>query len=135
MIMLLMPLQRKEIIPESHILKIIQGKDSCKACQKDNIFPKILKENIDICSIIKTNDVCRCIENGTFPDNLKNADITPTFKKDDRLIKANYRPISILPTLSKIYEKIIHMQMYKFFNKIFSKNLCGFRKGHSTQHC
>ena len=82
-------------IPESYILKIIQGIDSSKTYQKDNIPPKLPKKNIDICSIILTNidicsiiltnDVCRCIENGTFTDNLKNADIIPTFKKDDRL--------------------------------------------------
>ena len=106
-------------IPESHILKIIQGIDSSNTYQKDNIPPKLLKGNMDICSIIQTNDVCRCIENGTFPDNLKNADITPTFKKDDHLIKVNYIPISILPTLSKIYEITIQMQMYEIFKNIY----------------
>ena len=79
-----------------------------------------------------TSDINRCIVNGTFPNNLKNADITPTFNKNDRLLKSNYRPVSILPTLSKIYEKILYKQI---FNTIFSKYLCGFRKGHSTQHC
>ena len=63
------------------------------------------------------------------------ADITPIFKKDDRLLKINYRPVSILPTLSKIYEKILYMQIYEFFNNIFSKYLCGFRKCHITRHC
>ena len=57
------------------------------------------------------------------------------FKKHDRSQKSNYRPISILPTLSKIYEKLFFTQIYRFFNGIFSKYLCGFRKGHSTQHC
>ena len=81
------------------------------------------------------SDVNRCIEKGIFPKNLKNADITPTFKKGDRLLKSNYRPISILPTLSKIYERILYQQMYIHFDNVFSKYLCGFRKGHSTQHC
>ena len=48
--------------------------------------------------------------------------------------KTKYRPISILPTLSKVYEKILYHQIYKYFNNIFSKYLCGFRKGHRTQH-
>ena len=82
----------------------------------------------------KNTDISRCIKNGTFPNNLKNADITPTFKKEDRLSKINYRPISILPTFSKIYEKIFYTQIYDYFNSIFSTYLCGFRKG-STQHC
>ena len=49
--------------------------------------------------------------------------------------KGNYRPVSILPTLPKIYEKILYQQIYEYFNSIFSKYLSGFRKGHSTQHC
>ena len=102
---------------------------------KDNIPPKILKNNKDICSIILTNDIDRCMAKGEFPKSLKNADITPIFKKDNRLSKTNYRPISILPTISKIYEKILYIQIYEYFNNIFSKYLCGFRKGHSTQHC
>ena len=77
----------------------------------------------------------QCIDKGIFPGNLKHADITPTYKKGDRLEKSNYRPISILPTLSKIYEKVLYQQIYEYFNGIFSKYLCGFREGHSTQHC
>ena len=65
---------------------------------------------------------------------MKYADIIPTFKKNERLHKTNYRPISILPTLSKVYEKLLFHQTYKYFNNIFSKYLCGFRKGQSTQH-
>ena len=42
---------------------------------------------------------------------------------------------SQLPTLSKVYEKIFHSQIYEYFNGIFSQYLCGFRRGHSTQHC
>ena len=109
--------------------------DTSKAYQKDNIPPKLLKDNNDICSIVLSSDINRCIHNGNFPNNLKNADITPTFKKGDRLSKRNYRPVSILPTLSKVYEKILYRQIYEYCNRIFSKYLRGFRKHHSTQHC
>ena len=57
------------------------------------------------------SDVNKCLKNGIFPDHLKYAYITPIFKKDERLDKTNYRPISILPTLSKIYEKVIYHQI------------------------
>ena len=53
--------------------------DSSNTYQKDNIPPELLKANGDICSIIITPDVNRCIANGNFPINLKNADITPIF--------------------------------------------------------
>ena len=66
---------------------------------------------------------------------LKYADITPIFKKDDKADKTNYRPISILPNLSKIYERFMQNQMYPYLNQIFSKYQCGFRKGYNAQHC
>ena len=116
-------------ISESSTLKVILDMDSSKTYQKDNIPPKLLKANGDICSIIITPDVNRCIANGKFPINLKNEDITPIFKKSDRLLKMNYRPVSILLTVSKVYEKILYAQICEHFNKIFSKLLCGFRKG------
>ena len=46
----------------------------------------------------------------------------------------NYCPITI-PKLSKIYERCIYDQIYKYFHQIFSKYQCGFRKGYNTQHC
>ena len=122
-------------ISNKNMQMVITNMDSSKAYQTDNIPPKILKQNDDICSVILSSDLNRCIENGKFPNNLKNAYITPTFKKGDRLLKSNYRPVSILPALSKIYEKLLYQQIYEYFNCIFSKYLCGFRKGHSTQHC
>ena len=70
-----------------------------------------------------------------FPENLKTADITPAYKKGKKYIKENYRPVSILPNLSKIFEKHIFKQMSHFFENILSKYQCGFRKGFSTQHC
>ena len=120
------------------------------AIEKYKYHPSIIKLNLqnlpkssfefqDITesSMLKvlTTDISRCIINGNFHNNLKNADITPAFKKDDRLLKTKYRPVSIIPTNSKIYEKLFYIQIYKYFNSIFSKHLCGFRKSCSTQRC
>ena len=85
--------------------------------------------------LVLAYDTNRCIDDGTFPSNLKNADVTPLYKKTDRLLKVNYRPVSILPTLSKVYENVLHTQIYTYFNNIFSKFLCGYRKEYSAQHC
>ena len=70
-----------------------------------------------------------------FPSNLKAADILPIHKKKDKSDIENYRPISILPTLSKIYERCMYDQMYKYFDQILSKYQCGFRQGYNTQYC
>ena len=56
------------------------------------------------------------------------------FKKDDNTDKGNYRPISILPTISKIFERLMFPQITSFIGNVISPYLCGFRKGYSTQH-
>ena len=80
------------------------------------------------------NCINSSISTGTLPDELKIADIVPVFKKEDQNDKTNYRPVSPLPLISKIFEKVIYQQIKVFANKILSPKLCGFRKGHSTQH-
>ena len=69
-----------------------------------------------------------------FASNLKAKDILPTHKKKDKSDIENYRLISILPTLSKIYERCMLDQMYKYFDQILSKYQCRFRQGYNTQH-
>ena len=78
------------------------------------------------------NDI---IDSNLFPDSLKIAEIKPSFKSEDRQNKIYYRPISLLTVCSKIIEKILEEQMNSHFNEILSPLQCGFRKGHSAQHC
>ena len=74
------------------------------------------------------------IWSGKFPNRLKLIEITPIPKKGDNQCVGDYRPISILPTVSKLFEKAMANQLSVFFLTKFSSLLCGFRKGHSTQH-
>ena len=57
----------------------------------------------------------------TFPEFLKYADITPLYKKGKKDIKGNYRPVSVLPNLSKIFEKCVFEQLPQVFENIFSE--------------
>ena len=66
---------------------------------------------------------------------MKHADVTPLHKKCNKSLKENYRPVSILPILSKVFERSMFKQMSSFFDDIFSKYQYGFRKGFSTQQC
>ena len=68
-------------------------------------------------------------------DKLKIAKIVPLYKKGDNTLFSNYRPISILPYLSKIFEKVIYSQLYAYFesNKLLYSSEYGFRQGHSTE--
>ena len=65
---------------------------------------------------------------------MKWADVIPIFKKGNKTDKENYRSISILPVLSKVYERLMYDQIYSFFDTLFSKYQCGFRKGCKAQH-
>ena len=75
-----------------------------------------------------------CLENSIFPAQLKTAVIKPIFKTGDPTSFSNYRPISILPFLSKILEKLIYIRLIHHFNvnALLSDKQFGFRKGHST---
>lgn len=72
---------------------------------------------------------------GTFPDQLKVGKITPVLKKGDAEVVTHYRPICILPCLSKIVEKLIVTRLMKYFNKfnLLSPHQFGFRPGFSTE--
>ena len=56
------------------------------------------------------------------------------FKKDEKFLKNNYRPVNILPSISKICERCICGQINEYFNPLFSKLQCGFRNGFNAQH-
>ena len=62
------------------------------------------------------------------------ADITPVYKKNDRTVVENYRPVSVLPTDSKMFEKIIQKQFSARVNEFLSPYLCGYCKGFNTQY-
>ena len=65
---------------------------------------------------------------------MKNADVSSLFKKDDNMSKKNYRPISLLPTIAKIFEQLMHRQLSEFTARFLSPLLGGFRQGYNTQH-
>ena len=73
---------------------------------------------------------------GIFPDKLKLAKVIPIYKKGEQALINNYRPISLLPVISKVLEKIIANQISSFFerNELFSRNQYGFRAAHCTEH-
>ena len=89
-----------------------------------NIPSKILVEYSDICAeyihILYNNS----IHVGNFPDTMKLADITPSHKKNDKCLKENYRPISILSSFSKLFETIMHEDIYLFIDDKLSPYLC-----------
>ena len=106
-----------------------------KATQSTDIPTKLIIENSDIFGDFIFENYNNCISSFTFPSYLKNAIITPAHKKGTKTSKDNYRPVSILSNISKIYEKLMFKQISEYFEPILSKFQCGFRKGYSAQHC
>ena len=66
---------------------------------------------------------------------MKLADVTPVYLKKSKNSKDNYRPVSILFNIFKIYERCIYDQIQLFFDSFLSKYQCGFRRGYNAQHC
>ena len=102
-----------------------------KTTQLEGILIKIVKENINIFAKFLVKD----IRKGEFPDQLKTADIIPAFKKGGKHDTSNYRPLSILSILSKVYEKCLYKQMENYMENILSNSQCDFRKGFKAQQC
>ena len=69
------------------------------------------------------------------PPDLKLADVTPVYKNKSKNSKDNYRSVSILSNISKIYERCLYDQIQVFFESALSKYQCGFRRGYNAQHC
>ena len=112
---------------ESHNLKIDKASPSL------DIQTKIIKENVDIFVEFLWKSINSSNKSFTFPSCLKSPDVTPLHKKAKKDKNDNYRPVRILPILSKCFEKCMFSHMSAYFHDVFSKYQYGFRKGYSTQ--
>ena len=117
-----------------HITAIIKKLDIKKANGYDGISNAMLKICPEEASIPLLIIFKKCLDLGSFPSSWKHANVQPSHKKNSKQDKSNYRPISLLCTCSKIYEKIVFDAMYSFFieNNLISPNQSGFRPGDST---
>ena len=122
-------------VTKEQITNLIRLLNNTKAIQSTDIPTKLIKEYCVFFSEFIHKDINHCIAAGNFVDDFKQAEVRSFYKKDGRTDKSNYRPISILSNVSKIYERSLYNQLYDYFDKnIFSKYQCGFRKGFRTQH-
>ena len=101
--------------------KLIQNLNCNKATHQYDIPIKILTENSEIFSHILYHNFNNSLFSKVYPNSLKKAHITPVFKKDKKFLKNNYRPVSIVASVSKIYERCIYDQMNDYFYSLFSK--------------
>ena len=109
--------------------------DPKKTTVENNIPTKILIDTKEITSGYLTNIYHSSIDNQTFPLSLKKADVIPSHKQLERTSVKNYRPISLLPCISKLYERDMYNQIISYMESHLSPYLFGFRKAHSTEQC
>ena len=116
------------------ILKIIESTSAKKATGPDNISVRALKENKLTLTPVLTHLTNLIIKNSLFPDCLKVARVKPLFKKGDKTDQNNYRPISILNSISKIVERVLSFQIRDFLesNNLLTEFQFGFRQNLST---
>ena len=122
-------------IRESDIQKEVSNLNSKKARTFGNIPTNVLKDSSDIFnSILQDIWNYEILVKQYSPKNLKLADMTPVYKKKDPTLVENYRPVSVLPCVSKIFERVIQKQLSSFINEFLSPYLSGYRKGFNTQY-
>ena len=119
---------------QPEVIKEIKDLDIKKGSLSSNIPTKTIKEFGYLFASFITQNFELWLNKGEFPEILEIAEVTPICQKAN-LFEKDCRPISILPNISKVYERIMHKQGMDFFINKLSKYHCGFRKGFGTHHC
>ena len=115
-------------VTKNQISNLIKHLNDKKAVQSTDIPTKLIKEFCDFFSEFIYKSINHCITEGSFIAEFQVAEVRPLYKNNGRADKSNYRPISILSNVSKLYERCLYSQLYDYFDKnIFSKYQCGFR--------
>ena len=108
-----------KFVMEDQVREVIMNLDSSKATPIGDISVDILKSTADIHLSFSIN---LSMEKGCFPEELKLAEVSPIFKKKDDLDKENYKPVSVLPHVSKVFERIMHHQIYGYMKDKYRSN-------------
>ena len=122
-------------VTESQVESVIKKLPSNKAPGMDKISPRILKDSLPSTLSTITRIVNNSFFTNTFARAWKIAEVTPILKSGDPEVPNNYRPISLLPIISKITERLVHGQLMEYLtmNNILAVNQSGNRKYHSTE--
>ena len=123
-------------VKETDVLKILKNLNTSKAAGIDNVPPKMLKDAADELSAPLCSLINKSLQASLFPTSEKCGKITPVLKSGNPTLLDNYRPITVIPALSKFIEKIIYNQLSQYLesNGLLCPRQFGFRQGRCTQH-
>ena len=118
------------------IKRIVNKLPAKKSSGHDNISNILLKEIIDNVAPALSTIFNKSTVNGEFPSIMKLADVVPLYKGKEHFLETNYRPISLLTTISKVLEKIVYQRVYSFLQDTgqLYENQFRFRASHSCEH-
>ena len=120
-------------VTAKYVWDLLSHPNGSKATGVDGIPPRLLKASAPASATPLSRLINYCLKQSCWISKWKSSNISPVFKKGCEATKVNYRPISILPCVSKIFEQIMYEQLYNYFvsRRLLSDSLSGFLKGHS----
>ena len=118
---------------KTQVEKLLSNINARKACGHDTITPRLLKESASAISGPLAELMNESIKQCKYPSRWKMGQVTPLFKKNDELSKDNYRPITVLPTLNNVFEKLLASQLDQFYSEILSDYISAYRRHYSCE--
>ena len=92
--------------------------------------PRALKQSADVLCYSLSTPINYVLDNEKIPQQWKQGEIAPVYKKESALNKSSYRPLSILPSLSKVFERIMNTRMSLHLETMYHKYVFAYRKHH-----
>ena len=122
-----------EFTNSKQVEKFLLEMNTRKSCGHDLIPPRLLKESASVISEPLAKIMNCSISLGHYPSRWKMGQVTPLFKKGDGFCKNNYRPVSVLPALNNIFERILAKQLEPFYQDILSDFISAYRPNFSCE--
>ena len=121
-------------VDSSEVLIKLNKIKTGKTPEYDTIPAKLIKLGANVLSVSLTPIYNESIRSSVFPSELKHAEVAPVFKKSDNMKKGNFRPVSILTCISKIFESLMSDQILQSMQRVLSQYLSAYRMGYSCEH-
>ena len=120
-------------VNEAQIRVLLSEINTRKSCGHDFLSHRLIKESAQEIAGPFAHIINTSINQCQYPQHWKMGQLTPLFKKEDDLNKANYRPITVLPCLNNIFERVLSCQLDKFYNDILVDYISSYRKHYSCE--
>ena len=122
-----------DLVNSTQVDILLPSINSRKSCGHDMLHPKLLKLSAPVIALPVSKIINSSIISCCYPVRWKMGQVTPLFKKEDELYKTNYRPVTVLPILNNIYERVLSDQLSVYFKDILSDFISAYHKNYSCE--